>query len=74
MTWVSAVNKIEARAKIQGNNYLDQQYSWKKRPLKISLNSRDNQANKKTTIPKAKASQDKQDSKDKKFFEKVKKE
>ncbi len=39
---IKAANKAEARAKIQECIHLDQQYSKKKQPLKISLNSRDN--------------------------------
>ncbi len=45
MSWddlIKAVNKAEARAKIQKNTHLDQRYPKRKRPLKMSLNSRDN--------------------------------
>ncbi len=60
MPWddlIRVANKAEARAKIQGNTHLDQQCPKGKRPLKISLNARDDQAEKTTaTSPKAKAS------------------
>ncbi len=58
MLWddqIRAANKAEARAKIQGSIYLDQRCPKGKRPLKISLNSRDNQTNKKAPQAKEKA-------------------
>ncbi len=47
MPWddlIRAANKAEARAKIQGSTHLDQQCLKGKRPLKMSLNARDDQA------------------------------
>ncbi len=59
MPWddlIRAANKIEARAKIQGSTYLDQRYPKGKRPLKMSLNSWNDQAEKpKTTSLQIKA-------------------
>ncbi len=49
MPWddlIKAVNKAQARAKIQRSIYLDQQYSKGKQSLKISLNSQDDQPKK----------------------------
>ncbi len=49
-------NKAEARARIQGSTPLDQRCPKGKRPLKMSLNSWDDQAEKpKTMTPPAKA-------------------
>ncbi len=60
MPWdnlIRAANKAEARAKIQESTHLDQRCPKGKRPLKMSLNSRDDQAEKvKATLPQAKAS------------------
>ncbi len=60
MPWddlIRAANKAEARAKIQGSTHLDQRYPKRKRPLKMSLNAHDDQAEKaKATPPQAKAS------------------
>ncbi len=60
MLWdnlIRAPNKVEARAKIQRNTHLDPRCPKGKRPLKMSLNSRDDQAKKaKTILPQAKAS------------------
>ncbi len=57
MPWddlIRAPNKAEARAKIQGSTHLDQRYPKRKRPLKMSLNARDDQAEKpKATAPQA---------------------
>ncbi len=58
MPWddlIRAANKAETRAKIQGNTYLDQQCPKKKKHLKMNLNSRDNQTDKKTLQAKDKA-------------------
>ncbi len=49
MPWddlIRAANKVEARAKIQESTHLDQRCPKGKRPLKISLNSRDDQLEK----------------------------
>ncbi len=49
MPWddqIRAANKAEARAKIQGSTHLDQGCPKGKWPLKMSLNSRDNQPEK----------------------------
>ncbi len=49
MPWddlIRVANKAEARAKIQGSTHLDQRCPKGKRPLKISLNSRDEQPEK----------------------------
>lgn len=51
---VNTTNKAKARAKIQGRMYLNQRFPKKKQPLKMSLNSLDNQANKKAIVPQAK--------------------
>ncbi len=65
MPWddlIRTANKAEARAKIQGSIHLDQRCPNGKRPLKMSLNSRDNQAKKpKATVPPAKADPPKSD-------------
>ncbi len=59
---VRAANKAEARARIQGSTHLDQRYPKRKRPLKKSLNSRDDQAKKlKATDLPAKADPPKSD-------------
>ena len=50
MPWndlISAANKTEARARIQKNTHLNQRYPKEKRFLKKSLNSKDNQTDKK---------------------------
>ncbi len=65
MPWddlIRAANKVEAWAKIQGSIYLDQRCPKEKQPLKMSFNSRDNQAEKPkaTTLP-AKADPPKSD-------------
>ncbi len=44
MPWddlIRAANMAEARAKIQGSTHLDQRCLKRKRPWKMSLNSRD---------------------------------
>ncbi len=41
---IRIANKAEARAKIQESTHLDQQSLKENRPLKISLNYRDDQA------------------------------
>ncbi len=49
MPWddlIKTANKAEARAKIQGSTHLDQRCPKAKRPLKMSLNSWDNQPEK----------------------------
>ncbi len=60
MPWddlIRAGNKVEARAKIQRSTHLDQLCPKGKRPLKMSLNARDDQAEKtKATLPETKAS------------------
>ncbi len=60
MPWddlIRAANKSEARAKIQGSTHLDQRCPKGKRPLKMSLNTRDDQVEKtKATFPQTKAS------------------
>ncbi len=53
MPWdglIRAANKAEARAKIQSSTYLDHRWLKGKRPLKMSLNYRDDQ----TKAPQAK--------------------
>ncbi len=47
---ITAANKAEARAKIQGSTHLDQQCPKEKQPLKISLNAYDDQAEKTNAI------------------------
>ena len=60
MPWdnlVSTANKAEAKAKIEGSTHLDQRCHKRKQPLKMSLNSQDNQlerAQKSGTTPRAK--------------------
>ncbi len=57
MPWddlIRAANKAEARAKIQKSTYLDQWCPKGKQPLKMSLNSRDNQTDKKAQQAKEK--------------------
>ena len=80
MPWddlVSAANKAEARAKIQGSTHLDQRCPRGKRPLKMSLNSRDEQperAQKSGTTPQGpqgKANQAEQGSEAEKSSEKA---
>ncbi len=65
MPWddlIRAANKAKARARIQGSTHLDQRYPKGKRPLKMSLNSWDDQAEKpKATTPPAKADPPKSD-------------
>ncbi len=65
MPWddlIRAANKAKARDKIQGSTHLDQRCPKGKRPLKMSLNSRDDQAEKpKATAPPAKADPPKSD-------------
>ncbi len=60
MPWddlIRAANKAEAKAKIQGSTHLDQRCPKGKQPLKMNLNSRDDQTKKaKATLPSAKAS------------------
>ncbi len=60
MPWdnlIKAANKAETRAKIQESTYLDQWCAKGKQPLKMSLNSRDDQAEKaKAILLQAKAS------------------
>ncbi len=60
MPWddlIRAANKAEAKAKIQGSTHLDQRCPKGKRPLKMSLNARDDQVEKtKATPPPTKAS------------------
>lgn len=51
---VSTANKAKTRAKIHGNTHLDQRCPKEKRPLKISLNFWDDQADKKVTALQAK--------------------
>ncbi len=49
MPWdnlIRGANKAEVRAKIQGSTHLDQWCPKGKQPLKMSLNSRDNQPEK----------------------------
>ncbi len=59
MPWdnlIRVVNKAETRAKIQMSTHQDQRCPKRKQPLKMSLNSQDNQAEKtKATIPQTKA-------------------
>ncbi len=57
MPWddlIRATNKAEANSKIQESTHLDQQCSKAKRPLKMSLNSRDNQTDNKAPQAKEK--------------------
>ncbi len=60
MPWddlIRAANKAEARAKIQESTHLDQRCLKRKRPLKITLNACDDQAEKTKVIsPQTKAS------------------
>ncbi len=75
MPWddlIRAANKAEAKATIQGSTYLDYWCPKGKWPLKMSLNSRDNQTDKKAL--QAKASLAKQGSEAEKSFEKARKE
>ncbi len=58
MPWddlIRAANKAEARAKIQRSSHLDQRCPKKKWPLKMSLNYRDDQTDKKAPQAKNKA-------------------
>ncbi len=58
MPWddlIRIANKAEARAQIQGSIHLDQWCSKGKRPLKMSLNFRDKQTDKKALQAKEKA-------------------
>lgn len=69
MPWdnlVNTANKAEARAKIEGSIYLDQQCPKEKRSLKMSLNIKDDQA-------KDKANQAGQSFEAEKFFNKARK-
>ncbi len=52
---IRAANKAEARTKIQESTNLDQRCPKGKRPLKMSLNARDDQAKPKITAPQARA-------------------
>ncbi len=65
MPWddlIRAANKAEARARIQESTHLDQWGPKEKRPLKMSLNSQDDQVEKpKATAPPAKADSPKSD-------------
>ncbi len=75
MPWddlIRAANKAEARAKIQGSTHLDQRCPKGKRPLKISLNSRDDQT--KALQAKDKATPVEQVSEAEKSSEKARKE
>ncbi len=75
MPWddlIRAANTAEARAKIQGSTHLDHRCPKGKRPLKMSLNSRDDQT--KAPQAKNKANPVKQVSEAEKFSEKAKKE
>ena len=45
---VNTANKAKAKAKIQKNTQLGQQYFKRKRLLKMNLNSKDDQTDKKT--------------------------
>ena len=77
---VSAANKATGRAKIQGSTHLDQRCPRGKRPLKMSLNSWDNQterapeSGKTPQGPQDKANQAEQGTEAKKFSEKARKE
>ncbi len=54
MRWddlIRAANKAEAKAKIQKSTYLNQRCPKERRPLKMSLNARDNQTEPKATSP-----------------------
>ncbi len=54
---IRIANKAEARAKIQESTHLDQHCLKEKRPLKMSFNTRDDQAEKpKATLLQTKAS------------------
>ncbi len=58
MLWddlIRAANKAEAKIKIPRSTHLDQRYPRGKWPLKISLNSRDDQTDKKAPKTKEKA-------------------
>ena len=58
MPWddlVNTANNAEAKAKIQGSTYFAQQCLKEKQPLKMSLNSKDNQTDKKAPQAKNKA-------------------
>ncbi len=75
MPWddlIRAANKAEARTKIQGSTHLDQRCPKGKRPLKMSLNSRDDQT--KAPQAKDKATPVEQVSETEKSSEKAKKE
>ncbi len=49
---VRAANKAEPKVRIQEKTHLDQQFPKRKQPLKMSLNSRDNQAKKPRAQPR----------------------
>ncbi len=56
MPWddlIRAAHKAETKAKIQGSTHLDSRYPKEKRPLKMSLNSRDDQTKAPQTMDKA---------------------
>ncbi len=77
MPWddlIRAVNKAEARTKIQESTHLGQWCLKRKQPLKMSLNSRDNQTDKKASQAKDKANSVEQGSEAKKSSEKGRKE
>ncbi len=59
MPWddlIRAANKAETRAKIQESTHLDQQCPKEKRPLKMSFNTCNDQAEKTKAIPPTKDS------------------
>lgn len=77
MPWnklVNAANKAEVSAKIQGNNHLNQWCPKRKCFLKMSLNFRDDQTDKKTLQTKNKTNQTKQRSKAGKSSDKTRRE
>ncbi len=76
MPWnnlIRTANKAEARAKIQGSTHLDQQCPKRKRPLKMNLNFKDNQTDKKALQVKDKTNPAKQGSEAEKSSEKARK-
>ncbi len=77
MPWddlIRTTNKAKARAKIQESTHLDQRCHKEKQPLKINLNSRDDQTDKKAPQAKDKTNPAEQGSKAKKSSEKARKE
>ncbi len=75
MSWdalIRVANKAEARAKIQESTHLDHRYPKEKRPLKMTLNSGDDQTDKKAS--QAKTSPAKQGSEAEKSSKKARKE